>query len=193
MHKSFLCNASPFFRAALEGGFKESEDGGVSLPEESAETFERFLGWLYGGEYNIEHLKEGKKASKYWGAVINDHVFADKIQVEAFQKHIIERAIEGFHQSRSTTISLELVRELYTKTQVASPLRRLAVAMWECVPPHLIQKQSVVDALVDNPEFATDLVQRLAGRLQPRRLLESLTAEELYHESANGVTTASRK
>ena len=47
MHRSLLVHYSEFFRAALEGRFKENEEATVRLPEQKTGTFKFFLHWLY--------------------------------------------------------------------------------------------------------------------------------------------------
>jgi hypothetical protein len=51
IHKTFLCHVSAFFKVALKAGFKESGSQKVEFPDETTETFELFLSWLYAKEY----------------------------------------------------------------------------------------------------------------------------------------------
>lgn len=46
LHKGLICARSDFFRAALNGHFKEAE-GKIELPEQDPETFKYFVNWLY--------------------------------------------------------------------------------------------------------------------------------------------------
>ena len=47
---SKLTACSPFFKAALDGSFKESEDKEVPLPEETPSTVSLFVHWAHGGK-----------------------------------------------------------------------------------------------------------------------------------------------
>jgi hypothetical protein len=47
IHHSILAKASRYFRAALEGGFREAEEKKVNLPEVAVEVFEMFVEWAY--------------------------------------------------------------------------------------------------------------------------------------------------
>lgn len=49
MHKGLLCRESLYFKAALEGHFKEATEGFV-LDDEDPEVFQRFNTWLYTGK-----------------------------------------------------------------------------------------------------------------------------------------------
>jgi hypothetical protein len=51
IHKGLLCKASPYFRAALERGFKEAETQIIEWPEEELETVRIFQLWLYYGPW----------------------------------------------------------------------------------------------------------------------------------------------
>ena len=60
VHKRVICDASDFFRAACNGGWKESIAGEVRLPEQKPDAFMIFLHWLYTG--HVE-LWEGDEAT----------------------------------------------------------------------------------------------------------------------------------
>jgi hypothetical protein len=47
VHEELLTYHSPYFRAALTGGFKEAEDKAVTLSEERVPIVEFFVHWLY--------------------------------------------------------------------------------------------------------------------------------------------------
>lgn len=182
VHKSFLCNASSFFRAALEGRFSESADGVVNLPEDKPDTFDRFLAWLYLKEYDIGQLMKDRSNTGYWRGIIHDHVFADKIHVEAFQKFIIDQVVEAYQSRNLDTMSLKIVREIYATTPEASPLRRLAVAMYELIPQDWFQKEAVAKGLEKAPRFAAELIQKLVGSGQAERVRKNVVAADFYDQ-----------
>lgn len=47
LHKSLLCQASSYSDAALNGGFKETEEQKIEMFEEDDETFRHFQFWIY--------------------------------------------------------------------------------------------------------------------------------------------------
>jgi BTB/POZ domain len=187
VHKSFLCNVSPFFRAALEGQFKESTDGILNLPENKPETFERLLGWLYFNQYDMARLVREKNDIEYWNAIIDDHVFADKAQLEEFQNEIIKQAVASFQSHHIRSLNLGSVLKLYTDTHEANPLRRLAVAMYECVDADWFQKPNVAESLRKASEFAAELVLKFAGNGRKVRNYQDLVAEDFYGQNGNRV------
>ena len=48
LHENLLSATSDFFRTAFNGGFKESADDTLALPEDDPQAFELFVRWLYG-------------------------------------------------------------------------------------------------------------------------------------------------
>lgn len=51
IHKGLLCAVSTYFKAALEGGFKEAEEQMINMPEDDVEVFEHFQLWVYTGSF----------------------------------------------------------------------------------------------------------------------------------------------
>jgi len=47
VYRELLSAASPYFRAAFEGGFKEAEQRLITLDDVSKQTFRLFLTWLH--------------------------------------------------------------------------------------------------------------------------------------------------
>jgi hypothetical protein len=41
-----LCDASAFFKAALQGQVKEAHDAAIELPEDRVQVIEDFLKWM---------------------------------------------------------------------------------------------------------------------------------------------------
>lgn len=61
VHENLLSSESEFFRASFRGGFRESTDGVLELPEDEPRTFELFVGvssFRIWGELleSLEHL-----------------------------------------------------------------------------------------------------------------------------------------
>lgn len=52
-HRDQLYDASPVFKAAFEGRFRESSEQKMDLPEEDEDTFKSFVRWLSHQRYEI--------------------------------------------------------------------------------------------------------------------------------------------
>ncbi|KAJ8069701.1 hypothetical protein OCU04_000126 [Sclerotinia nivalis] len=47
LHRQLLCDSVPYFRSAFSaGGFKESQESSMDMPEDEPEAFELFINWL---------------------------------------------------------------------------------------------------------------------------------------------------
>jgi BTB/POZ domain len=185
VHKAFLCEVSPFFRAALDGAFKEALEDAMTFPEDKQETFERFLAWLYFKEYAVTSKEgsarlEDKDTENCWDDIIDDHVFADKIKAEAFDREIMTRVLHAYQFWGLKQMKFKAIVRIYTECRENSSLRRLAVAMHECNSPHWFQDPAVARGLQKVPDFAIDLVKKLAGSGRSARKPMSLKFEELY-------------
>ncbi|KAM0799089.1 hypothetical protein BDR22DRAFT_822699 [Usnea florida] len=53
LHLDLLCDASPFFKAAFAGNFKEASEKTMQLPDVRENTFELFADWLYYQRYEM--------------------------------------------------------------------------------------------------------------------------------------------
>ena len=49
IHRGLLCASSDFFKAAITGNFKESDQKEIKLPEQDVKIFRFFVHWLYTG------------------------------------------------------------------------------------------------------------------------------------------------
>ncbi|CAJ2502518.1 Uu.00g099120.m01.CDS01 [Anthostomella pinea] len=52
VHRAVVCSQSSFFDKACTSGFKESYTGVIDLPEDYPDIFEKFLAFLYTGNYD---------------------------------------------------------------------------------------------------------------------------------------------
>ncbi|KAI9880817.1 MAG: hypothetical protein M1830_000253 [Pleopsidium flavum] len=87
VQKNLVCHYSTFFRAACLGQFREAESGGVKLPNESAETFDLFVHWLYTQKLDSS-LSESLLT--FLTAFIELYILAEKMQVPALRNCILD-------------------------------------------------------------------------------------------------------
>lgn len=113
---------APFFKAALEGGFKEAEDAVIDMPNERPSVVRRFRLWAYTGQVlqaaeSIEHTSRG--------GLIRLYVFADKYDLPDLQNAVIDKIVAKQFVMKHAPI--EYLPVIYNETDVASPLRRLLI------------------------------------------------------------------
>ncbi|KAL2844136.1 BTB/POZ protein [Aspergillus pseudoustus] len=65
VHRAILCSQSPFFKAAINGNFKEAMTNTIDLPEDDLWTIEHVLSFLYVGDYSSNgHLVDLQQAQR---------------------------------------------------------------------------------------------------------------------------------
>jgi hypothetical protein len=83
IHKSLICDASKYFRAAFTSGFEEAKSGIMTLGTIELRTFGLSYGWLYS--YIIWDENSGDVKPDYM-ALAKLSVFADMTQLVLLKK-----------------------------------------------------------------------------------------------------------
>jgi len=124
IHKGLLCSVSDYFRAALDGNFKEAEEQKIELLEDDPKVVARFQLWLYSGKV----IDEGEDTTALdYPMLVNIYVFAETRRILSLQNHLVDTIIrksvrEHFNLRPSDG-------DMYSNTTTSSPLRKLAVHM----------------------------------------------------------------
>ena len=123
VYKELLCHDSPFFKAALEGNFKEGHEQTVSLPEDDVGTFKIYQTWLNTAQlrYNFDHVEWWLCFAKLW-------VFADKIGSNDFKDRTVDAICATVKNNPNLNwASAPAVCYTFDNTSSDSPLRDLVV------------------------------------------------------------------
>ena len=92
-HKRLLCSFSTYFRAALDGNFKEASEQKIELLEDDPSVIERFQLWLYQGSIlNIDELPANQK----WGMIVKLYCFGQTRGIPLLENHIIDISIQKY-------------------------------------------------------------------------------------------------
>jgi hypothetical protein len=168
IHKTFLCDASAFFKAALKAGFKETGSQKIEFPEDTTETFELFLSWLYAQEYkgmDEELLKKPDTASQAEMERFMDlFIFADKVGAQDLKRQMVDKHFKICKKEGLYAVpGIEMVTELYGQTTQACALRRLWIAMHVWGRDHdsadvEAEFREYREAAMKCPELAADLI-----------------------------------
>ena len=154
LHKGLLCKASPYFRAALEGGFKEADLQTIEWPEEHATIVKLFQFWLYSGSVSL--LPEDE--AMLWETLVGLYVFAERHDLPTLENSVIDYIIRKIEQQKSK-LRFVAVSQSYDTIRPQAPLRRLIVDL-------------VVAAFLELKDYR-DLREALSKSF-PRELLEDL-------------------
>jgi len=122
IHKNLLCNAAPYFKAALDGGFAESKSQVLELPEDDEEVFERFVLWLYTNKL-LEENQTMEDVS--WEILLGLYIFGEARGISGLQNEVIDTFIDK--QEVADLIPTNRAPRIYENTPTDSPLRRLLV------------------------------------------------------------------
>ena len=108
----------------MEGGFKESEDQVLELPDDDPIAFSHFQLWLYTG-----NILESHECAKDIDAevLVDIHLFGGVRGIPGLQNEAINVYID--HCEASNQIPTDQLHKIYENTRDGSPLRRLMVDM----------------------------------------------------------------
>ena len=166
IHPSFLTEASPFFKAAITGNFKEAAAREVKLLEEREEMFEHFVRWLYSG--CVEEFTPTNDSSICAARIketIDLYIFADKVACQGLKRAMI-RKFYLLVDSRPFVFPVDSVEYLYSRPITAEPLREITVLFWVWYGSVGIfkKKQDVQNLLAKAPEFAQEALIEMSRR-----------------------------
>ncbi|KAL8797391.1 MAG: hypothetical protein Q9195_000546 [Heterodermia aff. obscurata] len=152
IYKQLLSDASPYFKAAISGGYKESFEQKIELPEENPSMFERFQLWLYTGSI-IELHEKDRLSSK---VLVDLYIFGETRIIPGLQNAVIDSTIDELIQYQ--LISVRSIDYLYANTSKRSPIRKLYVEM-------------IVDNNIDLKDLKWGIKGEAPGFTYPREFL----------------------
>ncbi|KAK0515912.1 hypothetical protein JMJ35_001946 [Cladonia borealis] len=193
IHRHLLCNASPVFKAALAGNFRESSELSMNLREEDLDSVNRLVQWLYTKCYEVddsdseEHLR-----ARYW-QLARLNALADKYDIVTLRNDIVDKFFAIFSAPKAgynRFPKLELIKYVYTNSSKRCALRDLLAALY-CWQASYKWYDKVVakDHLDSIPGLAVDIViamaQKLSGKGDPFEGKASVYHEIVSHEGRN--------
>lgn len=132
IYSNALTTRSLFFRKALSGPWKESEERLVHLPEDDFRTFELYLHYIYNNEFAcISNSPDNRYGKIERCALARLYVMCEKLQ-ETRAKNSIVKALSASiytvrYENRCVMPEFEVVDILYRGTIKGSPVRRMLV------------------------------------------------------------------
>ena len=193
IHRCLLCNASPVFKAAFAGKFKESSELSMDLPDEDVGSVNRLVQWLYTQCYKVnDYDSKVHLHARFW-QLARLNALADKYDIVTLRNDVVDKFFAVFSDPKgahSRTPPPELVEHVYTNSSKRCALRDLlaAVYCWN-VPIGWYGKAVARDHLDSIPAFAVDIVlamaQKLSGKGDPLTGKASVYHEIVSHEHPN--------
>ena len=177
VHKSLLTEASAFFKASLDGNFREAAQNEVNMPEENVHVFEVFLHWLYFGfppedtqtEKAIAHTAEIER-------IVDLYVLGDKIGCQELKRDMV-KSLYHLVESDGFSFPHAAIEHIYDAPIVIAPLRRVTAAflVWIVGPSKLADHEKLDLLFKCQPELTHDVLKEVcmrfsdSGALDPRR------------------------
>lgn len=131
LHRDLLCERSEFFKASFEGHFKEAEAQELTLPEDSIESFERLVGWLYGAPLMSMPLVPSQDE---FSAYVDLFILAKKLCLEHLQNETMDQILR-YYRLELPEVTPHTTHLICENTSAGDPLRRLSIqcAAWKAV------------------------------------------------------------
>jgi hypothetical protein len=83
LHRDLLFERCPYFKRCFDGRFKEAKEKKAVLKDESPETFDEVLRWIYGGVVSKPRNDEN------FMSLINAYILADRLCIEELKNSIV--------------------------------------------------------------------------------------------------------
>jgi hypothetical protein len=187
IHKSLLCDAAPFFNAALTTGFLEAAEQQILLPEDDADTVNRFVQWIYFKSYGLS-----KDHDELFMQLARLYLFANKVLAYPLKNDVIRALF--YLQPQGVNPPMPVIAFAFDHMPEHSPFRKLLVD-WYAWHADLAWYGTSLGkrALEMVPIFTVELTSRLAERIRTNQISPFKGKEELYFESTErklGTETA---
>ena len=165
LHKTLLCHHSTFFDAAFNGEFKEGKSGELRLPEETPDSFDLFVHWLYRGSFF--GLNDPERRYNY----LSVYTMGVKWFIPELQDKVCDE-MRTFWYMYGIPDSF-FFQELYKNTSPGCKLRQYFVKKFISYAIYEDHPANVNDILELNEELAVDVAKETFKNLSMTAKLES--------------------
>lgn len=157
-YKGLLCHYSPFFRASLNGNFKEAHDNVITLEHDEPAVFQMFHSWMFTRR-PIDTIKDSDPQQRMY-VLAKAWVFGDARGIPSFQNDVMDEFISTsvshweMHDHDTTTW-------IYENTVEDSPLRGFFVEFLITSDEESIRETLLAERAPDgdsrHPDFLRDI------------------------------------
>ena len=131
VHDHLFTSRSKFFKAALNGKWKESKERAIALREQDPHAFELYVGWVYHRKlFSIDDSEKDLEQSRRNETIVlvNAFILADMIGDLEFADVIIDALINC--EAASNSCPVWAIKPIYDQLPESSPLGRLMIDMF---------------------------------------------------------------
>lgn len=129
IHDAVLCSGSEFFKRALNGTWKESEERVINLPEDDPDVFSLYVHCLYTGKLAV--VSKPERYQEQFTKLARLYVFAEKIQDTKCKNYAVDAMVARIRGERiGSSPDASVIEIIYKGTARPCPARRLMVDIW---------------------------------------------------------------
>lgn len=176
LHTGLLCHHSPYFRATIQGKFKEANAGVIRLAHDKYQVVNTFKAWLYTSNI-LEVSCQYTKWDQLCHFLLKCWLWADMRGATCFQNAIIDNIIDAFERYWQLP-SLDDSVMIYENTTKDSPLRKLLVDFIAITRPDIKGWTKVCRELGE--EYPSDLYLDLLERREDLRSQDWFVGKGTY-------------
>jgi hypothetical protein len=136
VHKKLLCDRSDFFQKAFSNGFEEGRTGIISFPEDTEEAFNKFVTWIYTGNFTLPNFPttgnlEGTNELMD-NTLIPTFVLADKLCANELMNKAMD-SFADFFEKRGILPSIGSSHVIFQQLGTQSKLRQYIAGVFAYV------------------------------------------------------------
>ena len=188
VHQNLLFDASPVFKAAFSGNFREASERSMPLPDDDKDLIGSMIKWLYTKKLHLTIPVSKETSNVCYMELAKLNALAEKYDILSLRNDIID---EFFELSKSPKNfqppQIPPIKHVYDTTSERSSLRKLMVA-WYAYHINFAwyERDITKDTLAEiSPDFAIDLAIELGLRQKYPNRKSPFTRPSLEcHESA---------
>lgn len=165
VHKGILCNKVPYFDKMFRRSFQEGKSQTAIFPEDTVQSFDVLLGWVYYGK--VRELKHGREnsGSLVWNWDPADaYKLADKLCLTVFKDTIVDAYVKA-SKLNNVLPSISFMSHTLTKLEGSNQMRQFIEQTFRYVlskNSSIELKQWPIEALnsllVEHPDFSHNIL-----------------------------------
>ncbi|KAI4679903.1 hypothetical protein J4E81_010308 [Alternaria sp. BMP 2799] len=159
LHTELLKHHSGYFRGALSGAFKETDDGVVPITDVEIDAFDVFVDWIYRGTVTTDLFLEAFR--KYRLVATRSYILADRLLVPGLKSALMDTYFDFYVTKKQFRPGCGMIVQLCCDLPEEDPLIRLCVDMWST-------QKTIYKLWEDEKTEALDLSQGFLVRLMLR-------------------------
>lgn len=129
VHQNLLFDASPVFKAAFSGNFKEASERSMSLLEDDKESVERMIQWLYTKRLDLTVPVSAETSRECYMQLAKLNTIAEKYSIYLLKNDIVDEPFDLKWSSKNIRPpQIPVIKHVYDNTPAQSSFRKLMVA-----------------------------------------------------------------